>query len=211
MGIASYSGASSVIKPGVVTSSTRPSSPFVGQLVYETDTARVMSYNGSAWVAQGGKTLINSASFANNSVTISGIPQTYKDLHFVVRNFLPAVGSDALAFRFNGDTASRYNYNKANAVTVLTLNQPSMFSEATASNTVSQGLMWGEIPDYTNTTTWKAMKFSVINNNPSTTTSANVLNTSVGVYNQVDPITSITFFGNSGNITSGTILLYGIN
>ncbi len=52
MGIASYSGASSVIKPGVVTSSTRPSSPFVGQLIYETDTARVAAYNGSAWVNQ---------------------------------------------------------------------------------------------------------------------------------------------------------------
>ena len=51
MGIASYSGASSVIKPGVVTSSTRPSSPFVGQMIYETDTRKTLVFNGSAFVS----------------------------------------------------------------------------------------------------------------------------------------------------------------
>jgi hypothetical protein len=54
MGVASYSGASSVIKPGVVTSSTRPSAPYNGQVVYETDTGNPLVYNGSAWVAFGG-------------------------------------------------------------------------------------------------------------------------------------------------------------
>lgn len=33
----------------VCTSSTRPSSPFEGQLIYETDTDKVRCYNGSAW------------------------------------------------------------------------------------------------------------------------------------------------------------------
>jgi hypothetical protein len=54
MAFSSVIGASSVIKPGVVTSSTRPSSPFVGQLIYETDTARLVAYNGSAWITQNG-------------------------------------------------------------------------------------------------------------------------------------------------------------
>jgi hypothetical protein len=72
MGIASYSGASSVIKPGVVTSSTRPSSPFVGQLIYETDTARVAAYNGSAWVGVGSFVPI-----VPTSVTVSGGTGTF--------------------------------------------------------------------------------------------------------------------------------------
>jgi hypothetical protein len=55
MGIASYSGASSVIKPGVVTSSTRPSSPFVGQLIYDTTISQTLSWNGSAWIGAAGK------------------------------------------------------------------------------------------------------------------------------------------------------------
>jgi len=50
MPFSSVLGASSVIKPGVCTSTTRPSVPFEGQLIYETDTDRVAAYNGSAWV-----------------------------------------------------------------------------------------------------------------------------------------------------------------
>jgi hypothetical protein len=41
-------------RPGVCTSSTRPSSPFIGQLIYETDTSRLVAYNGSAWITQNG-------------------------------------------------------------------------------------------------------------------------------------------------------------
>ena len=37
------------LKPWVCTSSTRPASPFDGQVVYETDTNLVKAYNGSAW------------------------------------------------------------------------------------------------------------------------------------------------------------------
>ena len=52
MGVASYSGASSVIKPGVVTTATRPSSPFVGQMIYDTTVSQVLVYNGTAWAVQ---------------------------------------------------------------------------------------------------------------------------------------------------------------
>ena len=50
MPFSSVLGASSVIRPGVCTSTTRPSVPYEGQLIYETDTDRVAAYNGSAWV-----------------------------------------------------------------------------------------------------------------------------------------------------------------
>lgn len=49
MPLSSVLGASTLIKPGVVTSSTRPSVPYEGQLIYETDTDRIAAYNGSAW------------------------------------------------------------------------------------------------------------------------------------------------------------------
>lgn len=38
------------LKPGVCTSSTRPSNPFTGQTIYETDTTLAKVWNGSAWV-----------------------------------------------------------------------------------------------------------------------------------------------------------------
>ena len=47
MGISAF-GASG-IKPGVCTSTTRPSAPFEGMMIYETDTDMVALWNGSAW------------------------------------------------------------------------------------------------------------------------------------------------------------------
>lgn len=39
------------IRPGVVTSTTRPSSPYEGMLIYETDTDRLFFWDGSSWVS----------------------------------------------------------------------------------------------------------------------------------------------------------------
>jgi len=51
MPLSSVVGAQSIIKPGVCTSSTRPAVPFEGQMIYETDTDKVLVWNGSAWYA----------------------------------------------------------------------------------------------------------------------------------------------------------------
>ena len=51
MPLSSVLGAQSITKPGVCTSATRPSSPFDGQVIYETDTDRTLVWNNSAWVA----------------------------------------------------------------------------------------------------------------------------------------------------------------
>lgn len=39
------------IRPGVCTSTSRPSAPFDGQVIYETDTNTLAVYDGSAWVS----------------------------------------------------------------------------------------------------------------------------------------------------------------
>ena len=44
----------STLQPGVCTSTTRPTNPFAGQCIYETDTGREMLYNGTAWQQRGG-------------------------------------------------------------------------------------------------------------------------------------------------------------
>jgi hypothetical protein len=49
MPFSSVLGASSVIKPGVCTSATRPSVPYGGQLIYETDSNRLLVWDGLAW------------------------------------------------------------------------------------------------------------------------------------------------------------------
>jgi hypothetical protein len=113
MGIASYSGASSVIKPGVVTSSTRPSSPFVGQLVYETDTAKLAAYNGSAWVTQNALvTIVPPTTFtATTGVTVSNVfSSTYSN--YLLTVVTTVTGADDVLMQFTvGGTATTANYN----------------------------------------------------------------------------------------------------
>lgn len=50
MGITQNTGAASMVKWGVCTSSTRPASPYHGQHIYETDTNLQYVWNSTAWV-----------------------------------------------------------------------------------------------------------------------------------------------------------------
>lgn len=51
MGLSNYLPSSRISQSGVCTSTTRPASPYEGQVIYETDTDRVLVWNASAWVA----------------------------------------------------------------------------------------------------------------------------------------------------------------
>lgn len=51
MALSNYLPNSRINQSGVCTSSTRPVSPFEGQVIFETDTDRVLVWNNSAWVA----------------------------------------------------------------------------------------------------------------------------------------------------------------
>ena len=67
MAFSSVLGASSVIKPGVVTTATRPSAPFVGQLIYDTTVSQTLVWNGTAWVVQSGGLVFIAASGAQSA------------------------------------------------------------------------------------------------------------------------------------------------
>lgn len=49
MAISGVTGAQSVIRPGVCTSSTRPASPYEGQMIFETDTDLLRIWTGAVW------------------------------------------------------------------------------------------------------------------------------------------------------------------
>lgn len=97
MAFSSVIGASSVIRPGVCTSATRPASPYDGQVIYETDTDLVKAYNGSSWVTIGPPVF---ASYGFHSVATSQTTNTtasYQDLTTVGPQVTITTGTSALA------------------------------------------------------------------------------------------------------------------
>jgi hypothetical protein len=87
MPLSSVVGAQSVIKPGVCTSTTRPASPYEGQVIYETDTDLVLAWSGSAWFTVGPTTVRSYAvaSGGNSTSTITSGGISYK-LHTFTAN-----------------------------------------------------------------------------------------------------------------------------
>jgi hypothetical protein len=86
MPITNYLPSSRLIQPGVCTSTTRPASPFEGQAIFETNTDRMLIWNGTAWVVPNapaqnptGLELISSSTFSNQSfVETTGFSSTYE-------------------------------------------------------------------------------------------------------------------------------------
>lgn len=150
MPISQQIGSSSLAKPGVCTSTTRPASPYNGQVIYETDTARTLVWNGSGWVFLSTSTanpvgleLITSCTITsvggtsatasngaisigsgNTSITVSNaFSTTFQTYRIILSNCLTSINSTDIRFQLEGLTTTVYNY--------------SMFWALTASNTTS--------------------------------------------------------------------------
>lgn len=80
MGLSNYIPTSSIARPGVCTSTTRPASPYEGQTIYETDTDLLRYWNGSAWKITAGlmPTCIIKTSTAQTGIA----PNTWTKLTF---------------------------------------------------------------------------------------------------------------------------------
>lgn len=99
MGISQQIGASSLLKSGVCTSSTRPASPYEGQVIYETDTDKTLVWNGTTWIvtAHSGAWQAWSPTYTNltigNGTVIARYSQVGKTVTFVFEFTLGSSGS----------------------------------------------------------------------------------------------------------------------
>jgi hypothetical protein len=219
MGIASYSGASSVIKPGVVTSSTRPSSPFVGQLIYDTTVSQALAWNGSAWVIQnGGWVYVTGASFTS-ATTISmaaGVfTSTYKTYQIVFTG-TSAAGDGQLSVRVNNAgtprTAGSYYGSSQRFPYVGTNPQISLSSGTTSLNIGAFTATYNIMPQYIftlNEPTNAALKTQIsatgtgVDNSNST---AVIL--AGGAYNTAEATDGLTWI--AGQAVTGYYRVYGL-
>jgi hypothetical protein len=172
---------------------------------------------GLKWAAPasgGSMTLISTTTLSGSSITLSSIPQTYKDLRIIVRNFRPDTATGRYRMRINGDSNTRYKqdlYLASAPNTNFTFGASFWELEDRAATSTGASQAYGDftLPDYTNSTTWKMIwGFSFVNN---TTTSTNFnFNNYMSIYNQTPAITSLEIFQSTGNFTSGDVLLYGV-
>ena len=174
-----------------------------------------------ATASSGGMTLINTGgtTFANGTNTISSIPATYQNLFIVIEDWLPFDNGAFIQMRFNSDgTASRHKDLEPNTVPVNNISftkTNATVSSTQSNNSGSSSLIVIEIPNYTNTTTWKMAKCRSITNSAVTVSDFNYTE-NIAVYNQTGAISSLQFstgvsstFG-SGAGLSGTIYVYGV-
>jgi hypothetical protein len=173
-------------------------------------TADSSQATGLKWATPtaGGMTLLETLSFSGASVTSSSIPGTYKNLEIIVRNFLPDVDS-RLNMRINGDTSSNYAITTINNQNNIATSQTFAIMGDSQYPSSSNSLIQVFVPDYANATTVKMLlSYSITNN---VVTPGNFqMNRYANVYDQTGAITTLTFFPDTGNFTSGEALIYGV-
>jgi hypothetical protein len=89
------SNVASNLRPGICTSTTRPTTPYEGQVIYETDTDKAQVWNGSAWVLLStgtanppGLELIKAQTLSAVSNDITSVfSSSYDSYKIVVSNF----------------------------------------------------------------------------------------------------------------------------
>lgn len=216
MPLSSVLGASTLIKPGVVTSSTRPSVPYEGQLIYETDTDRIAAYNGAAWVTQNGLQYITGASFsAASSVSFPAntFSSTYRN--YLVLIAITANSTDSTAFnirmRASGvdTTTAYYGVCSGNSVNSGTYDGTYRQNNATAFN-----------PGILRTTAIANQSYSLTFFNPQVASQTMYSGTAVatlgdyggafltGTQTSTTQFDSLSFYPAAGTIT-GTYRVYG--
>lgn len=120
MPFSSVLGASSVIKPGVCTSTTRPTVPYTGQLIFETDTSRLAVWTGSAWqyetAAAGppGLVFISSQTIGTgvSAVNFTNVfSSTYAAYRITYYHTASSSNNTAILAQLGTGTATTTNYN----------------------------------------------------------------------------------------------------
>jgi hypothetical protein len=168
---------------------------------------------GMKWAtpAAGGMTLISTTTLSGSSTVLSSIPSTYNNLYLIIKKPVVSVDDYGLRMRINADTATRYRSQDFGALSI-TAAAPNLGYLPIIDNnddTSSDGLIQIQFIDYANATTFKLGQTFGVTNYSVTSTSFN-MSARMHAYNQTAAITSLTFIPESGTLTSGTVLLYGV-
>lgn len=215
MPLSSVIGSSSIMQPGVCTSTTRPASPYDGQVTYETDTDRTLVWNGTGWVFlstsranPGGLDLVKTQTIGNavSSVEVTdAFSSTYDNYLILVSG---GVGSTNINLRLTlGSTATGYSYAgfyaqySSAGVVATNTNTATFFDVGYATSNAISSRIELESPNLAkrtiiraqatgSTTTWYRFDYA-------------------GFLDNATQYTAFTLTCSTGTITGGTIAVYG--
>jgi len=236
MGISGYLPSSRISQSGVCTSSTRPASPYEGQVVYETDTNQVRVYDGSAWVmiadtdtppgletitptsVTNGSIISGTSSATANSavssIVLNGVfSSTYESYRIVISNLTTSnttSGMNLYAKMHDGTNPASTNYNWAFARIDIAASTVAGSSVALGTLGVIVGLGTGDK---------FGTAFDVVNPQIATHTifpqisgvnvSTGYMYQGAGMHQNSTAYTGIQFAPSTGTITGGTFTVFG--
>ena len=178
--------------------------------VLTADSAEATGLKWATPAAGGGMTLISTTAMTGSSITLSSIPSTYKNLNLIIRNPLPSNDNVIMSMRFNGDSGTNYAYADTINIQDTADVHSGCILNIGMDNGVAEGMLDIKISDYTNAVSVKFVNSLYVGNNHSTSSNWNITGYN-SVWDNTAAITSITLFMQSGTMTSGSVLLYGVS
>jgi hypothetical protein len=192
-------------------------SPQEGQMSFLKDTNSTEYYDGAAWQTvstTGGMTLLSTTSLSGATTTISSISQSYNHLFLYIYGMTNATVSGSFRIAPNANTGITNNFGSGNSATVVASVLSSYLypfgSDTTfvrpllSSNANAIGLT---IYNYSSTAGYKPFSSSGVALNSASTQIATI---GGGGIQTASGITSLDFSNAGGNMSTGTILLYGV-
>jgi hypothetical protein len=165
------------------------------------------------WVTPsgGGMSLISTTTLSGSSVTISSIPQTFKNLQFVFRSLDTSNNGVSMRFRFNADSAANRHLTTSFMATSVSQAYNQTYSEINAgatydASTTSQYVI--NLWDYTNTVSRKFGNTFFLDMSTTDGVDGRIGQNFIS-YNQTAAISSAEILVSGGTFT-GTVLLYGV-
>ena len=181
-------------------------------------TADSSTTTGLKWAAAsaGGMTLLSTTALSGATTTISGISGSYKSLVAYIFGVTNATADGTFNIAPNGSSTITGNSRISNSSIAWAFNgnSPLRLSPATAgvlpTQSNSSNAWTLEISNYASTTARKS--FQVFGGYHCSDTDPDLFGyANFGVINTTSAITSLVFSNSGGNLSTGTVLLYGVS